>query len=51
MDQNKNINNEEFNLNYLSINDLKDLDNKYLGINLKEKINEELNKKLCLYIS
>ena len=50
--QNKDVNLDEIiQLNQLTNNQIKNLETKYLGTELKEVLNEELNQKMCLYIS
>ena len=50
--QNKDVNIDEIiQLNLLTNNQIKNLETKYLGTELKEVLNEELNQKMCLYIS
>ena len=51
--QNNDVNLDEIiQLNLLTTNNqIKNLETKYLGIELKEVLNEELNQKMCLYIS
>jgi hypothetical protein len=52
INQSKEINLDEIvQLNQLTSNQIKNLESKYLSTELKEILNEELNQKMCLYIS